>query len=574
MKFSFSILCILLSKMVFAQLSALHPDSLSAWSKDSEVVLHIRTDTTAVENWPSFWHDLGTTYTHMPFEIVDFYKRGDTLDNSHIIILHSYVIDLKEWMSPNEEYIVFLPRQYSRGNQNWVNADVVPEPDGTFLLTREKCFSFNPDDDAILKKFYRITRIDQCVYNEDWKGVENELKALVRICSNSAGNENSAAVRLLQELSSYNSIHRVEFEKCVGHNAIYPGWISLLIRFANKNGPHDFILTASLGKVYRHGWLRYKLGMRTSRDKLYYHSFVPVKDVFEIYRGYCLIDAYQRAFYPKFDQNLIWKCELLTDTIPSPNSVIRARISVHNRSQKVQVLSWPVHQNSGDKSTLFRLVASDGILAEEDTPYIYLPHDETLEATTVPLQPGDSLWSIETINNPFTFYSEGSAQHPLSFQGEQSYALQWVYRPTIPEYASIDTSWTVPGPCTIAAPIPLRVGDAGWMSDTLVVQWIQGTTMFQTREGHHAVSHALVKIVDAQGSSDFSTGQTIGLRMHLPFYVQEHYYDETIYDLLSKSLPGAYLRVVVQTFGPVETDVATGIKNYMISFQSDAVAPR
>ncbi|MFM9983949.1 MAG: hypothetical protein ACKVOK_01865 [Flavobacteriales bacterium] len=574
MKFSFSILCILLSNMIFAQLSALHPDSLKAWSKESEAVLHIRTDTTALENWPSFNHDLGTTYTYMPFKIVNFYKRSDTLDVSQIVILHSYLNDLKEWMSPNSEYMVFLPRQYSRGNQNWANSEVVPEPDGSFLLMREKCFTFNADNDAALKKYFRKTRLDNCVYNEDWKGVENELKALVGTCSNAAKDENTAAYKLLQELNSYHSIHRVETEKCVSHIAIYPGWITYIIRFANENGPRDYYLTASLGKVFRHGWLRYKIGLSTSQDKLFHSSFVRGYDLFEYYRTFCLSDTYQRAFYPKYDPDLNWKCELLTDSIASETSNIRVRISAINKSPRVQVLSWPVNQNSDEKSTLFQFVSEDGLLIEEETPYIYLPHDETLMPSVIKLQPGDSITSIQTINNPFSFYSDADAQHHLPLIRDTRYAVQWIYKSVIPEYIPLDTSWRIPSGKTIAAPIPLRVGEGSWESDTLLVQLMAHHFSFKTMDGDQAACDALVKIISPNGSNHFSIGQTMGIKFELPFDVQEEYYDEELRAVMTNATPGDYLRVVVQTKGPVETDAANGNKCFMIAHQENAVAIR
>ena len=193
-------------------------------------------------------------------------------------------------------------------------------------------------------------------------------------------------------------------------------------------------------------------------------------------------------------------------------------------------------------------------------------------ASVIKLQPGDSIVSMQTINNPFSFYSDGDAQHNLDLISDTDYALQWIYKPVIPEFIPFDTTWRIPSGKTIAASIPLCVSEGSWESDTLLVQLMAHHFSFKTIDGDQAACDALIKIVSPNGSNHFSIGQSMGIKFSLPFYVQENYYDEELRAVLTNATPGDYLRVVVQPKGPIETDVATGNKCYMIAHQVNAVS--
>lgn len=117
------------------------------------------------------------------------------------------------------------------------------------------------------------TKMGKAVYANDMRPLKKQLVRSMR--KNAKGKKtergtsfrhaNQAMVALLQQTEG---IEHVWVDSCSTYISIYPGFGNVSFRAATQFGPKIYTFAYRTGKVYRHGYWRQMMGLRTWRERL------------------------------------------------------------------------------------------------------------------------------------------------------------------------------------------------------------------------------------------------------------------------------------------------------------------
>lgn len=117
------------------------------------------------------------------------------------------------------------------------------------------------------------TKTGKAVYANDMRPLQKQLVRSMRKHAKgkktkqgtSFRHANKAMVTMLQQTEG---VEHVWVDSCSNYILIYPGFGNVSFRAATQYGPKIYTFAYRTGKVYRHGYWRYMVGLPTSRERL------------------------------------------------------------------------------------------------------------------------------------------------------------------------------------------------------------------------------------------------------------------------------------------------------------------
>ncbi len=474
---------------------------VAAFSK-ADLVAHIRLGKEPLGEIPVMIHDVGTEYYTFRFKVLEVYKQRFLLhDNSFTWIQTTSMRPMQEVFTPGEEYIAFL----AYADEAW-----------STLLVRD-ILPYDANTGHQLQEVCRSNTFDRAVSNMKWNKVERMLRRQVKKASRQYGKEeHKAEAQVYRWLESHNTVDVLNPDSCASHICIYPGWSDAGIRFLTPRGPVEYILTLQHGKVRRWGYVRHRIGLRTSVDKIFFRSFRPGENIIAGMRQSCFFERYQRISYWKKQDDVSFTTTLVQDTIRPLSMIpplIRVRTQLKNTSAESVTLLWPNKQTDGYEILLAAMLNPEGQRLEEDGIFLEMPDPTHVPPSLITLQPGDSVSMWHSIKDPYCFQTDASACHDISFVQEGRWKLGMKYAPLFSEGDT--TLWWYPEGNTREY----------WNEKELVVEsvvpveevTVQGVLVeeqasYTNDYGQQGRYNALVRVTGAPAGSPFKSGDLIACR--------------------------------------------------------------
>jgi hypothetical protein len=568
----------LLFVFLFPALLVATPDStILKLYLDADYVAHIKLGEPVSDM--GFYSDMGTTWYRVKFTPVEVHKQRDTVQLQEFFFVH-YGYELPNpglWM-PGTELIVFLARSGMQDHSSGSVARLNPWEFDHAALIKDGAVVSTTKLNKQIRSLRHATSFDRAVTDGRWGSIERKIKRKVNQASRKYGKETGFAVKHVNRwLGEHHTVDEVAVDSCAIHISIFPGWVTTGIRFLSDQGPKEYSLTETLGKSTRWKyWFRWA-GFKPSRNKLYFKSFVETPEVLQTIDQTCKSYYFERRKGWQRQEDVEIILSLLDDTVrllPGVSPLIRVKLTMINRSMVTRNILWPDRQNNGYKILNFKLITPDGHTMEEDDMFL-MTRDESIWPSIIPVAPGDSLVAFHSINDPYGFATDITANHAIPFLNENDYLISVIYKPLLDG----DTTryWNpASGQREVFCRQPFYAGFSYDQPEpvTLNVMMIEKGGGYTNHYGQHCVYNGLVVVMEAPEECSFMVGDTIAYRFPYTMYDEWQGQDSRPAFDAELAEPGNVLQIDVNCSFPYDLFYKSGtgiLNNVLLTNMGNAV---
>jgi hypothetical protein len=248
---------------------------------------------------------------------------------------------------------------------------------------------------------------------------------------------NSQIKKIEDWLNSQPCVAEALTDNCAIHIAIYPGWSDIGVRFITNYGLKEKCVTISEGKVRKHGYIWYCLGLRTYVNRLFYKGMSDSPGFIEQEKENCrrLIAEHERQIN---DSKISFSMEIIPSALSASGdplfeypegSPVRLKVRLTNNTDAEQHVLWTYAQNDFDKIVSFGFIDEKGRLIHEKDKVIRPVNDDTPEPYIHTIEPHDYIEAFHTVNDPFCSSTDERSAHPFNL-GPGKYSINSCYKPT------------------------------------------------------------------------------------------------------------------------------------------------
>ncbi|HRZ42343.1 MAG TPA: hypothetical protein P5228_06525 [Bacteroidales bacterium] len=488
---------------------------------NADYIAHIRITGDLIPS--GFSHDLGTTWYQVNFVPLEVHKNRDTTRlASFWFVHHGYEAPDPATFPPGSEWIVFLSRtgfhEVAEINGKTEPADFLEAalmPEGKMQFTQ----TLNRD----IRQMRNSTAFDIAVTSGDFTQVQELIFSRVQESSFRYGNDmHQAFADILAWLNSFATVDIAAGDTCATHICIYPGWYDIGIRFLTSQGPREYMLTLSMGKVLRLGCIGHLMKRSGQIDRVFLKSFQPAPGVLGQIHQTCIQYYFQCKQRWIRQEEIEISLQSLQDTIsvvPGQMTMLTVKVKVLNKTGEVKTILWPVQQNSGFRQLRFRLHDEDGNVLEEEELFQTDAGLPPVDVTWIRLSPGDSLVSYQTINDFYAPFSDWSATHFFPWLREARYLISMIYEPRQDGDSSL--FWNPPGGSIevfYTMPLPAVFIMDPKEEERLTLRLITKGDYYENQYGQKSSYDGLAEVLGSSPGSAFRPGDTLAFRFPYTMY--------------------------------------------------------
>lgn len=551
-------------------------ESVQELYQHADFVAHIRVKTPPTST--GFIHDLGTTWYAVTFEALEVHKNRDTTQLSAFWFVHyGYEKPDAALFMAGTEWIVCLSRT---GTSEAITHYKKPEP-WDFQEPALMNGGHTPYDRELnleIRRLRTATFFDRAVTNADFTEVEQIIADQVRRSSLRHGHDMAPAVaEITTWLRSFATVDEARLDSCATHICIYPGWYDLGIRFLTAQGPQEYILTLSLGRVIRLGCLGHLLKRSGQVDRVFMKGFRHAPGFLEQIHQTCIREAFQRKQYWVRQPDVEISITPLNDTIwliPGQMQHLRLRVKFLNTSGETKYILWPSHQTVGFRQISLKLHDEEGNVHDEEELFPLEQDHGAVDAKRIALQPGDSLIGYHSINDFYGAFTDATANHFFPWLRESRYLFSLIYHPTFDGDSSLN--WMPEGGSREVfchQPIQALFSPQPSGEEIFTARLISGSGGYINQYGQRCSYDGVVEIIGSIQGDHYKSGDTLAFRSPYFMYDRMVQHSHPALDVHRMQV-GDLIQIAVNTHYPEETgrdDAGRKIRMMLLDNRPDAL---
>jgi hypothetical protein len=407
-----------------------------------------------------------------------------------------------------------------------------------------------------IRRLRTATWFDRAVTEGDFIGIEQIIADQVRQSSLRHRQDMAPAVaEITTWLRSFATVDEARLDSCATHICIYPGWYDLGIRFLTAQGPQEYILTLSLGRVIRLGCLGRLLKRSGQVDRVFMKGFRQSPGFLEQIHQTCIREEFQRKQYWVRQPDVEISITTLNDTIwliPGQMQPLRLRVKFLNTSGEIKHILWPSHQTVGFRQISLKLHDEEGNVYDEEELFPLEQDHGAVDAKRIALQPGDSLIGYHSINDFYGAFTDATANHFFPWLRESRYLISLLYHPTFDGDSSLN--WIPEGGSREVfchQPIPALFNHQPSGEEVFTARLISGSGVYTNHYGQRCSYDGLAEIIGSIQGDHYKSGDTLAFRSPYFMYDRMVQHSHPALDVHRMQV-GDLIQIAVNTHYPEE----------------------
>ncbi|HRY33048.1 MAG TPA: hypothetical protein P5531_08800 [Bacteroidales bacterium] len=438
---------------------AYHPDSLKMITQQADYVALVEMDSRPMDSIFSLIEDLGTEYYFPRFKVIRVFKADATLpDSSFSMVLSNVNPQFQSWYIPGERYYLFL----SLGLPKHPDLSDLLMPygksNGMPVLLAGGLILQTAVADREIRKLTRPSNLAKAAMQGNCKKMlrilrrhDASIKTTKRLYRKQAGT--AASPSLPDWLQKQQGIAGVMTDTCSMHIAIWPGWSDYFFWVNRPEGMKEYHICVQHGRSYGCCCLRW------TSERSFIKSVAEAPGAREQIIRLCeqtalneSRDRYNNLVQLRLDEGrLHWSVVNAPLHLDSDGELIRLKVSLTNHGDSALFVRWPGLQNHGRKIIRFSLHHQESRRVFHESPFLNLPHDETLGPEEILLEAGGSVSAWHSLNDRVFLDRDARTDHHFDSLPPGTYSVQACYQPypdSLEEYPCWEpwvdsiTAWT------------------------------------------------------------------------------------------------------------------------------------
>ena len=251
------------------RISAINQDSLKNFAHQSDVILLVKLPNTSPDSLAYLVHDLGTNYYQVPFELLRVLKNNtaDSIFNQYGFVYYGYGKPGKNLYRKGESVYLFLTKRLPKDIGNEVSLEMRDDYGPWPQLLKNGIFSEDELSERQISQIIQPSSFGKAAKKGKTKKLKRMLaKEIATIQYNDRFEKGDSLGRKLRKLKkwiiSQNGIDGFTAERCVGHIAIYPGWVTYSFWTNTSEGMKEYTFSIQMATRYWRKWVDGKLKLK------------------------------------------------------------------------------------------------------------------------------------------------------------------------------------------------------------------------------------------------------------------------------------------------------------------------